>query len=102
MKNSIYEFFFGSLESKHEVAIMYFGRACTALTMTSERMVIPEGVYTLEQVLNRLRERGEQWAEELDGSHVLCTVDGEDAGSFDVIEVGAEICISSRKSIFEP
>lgn len=47
-----------SLESKHEVAIMYFVRVSDSLAMTSERMVISCENCTLEQVLNKLRMRG--------------------------------------------
>lgn len=90
-----------SFECKHEVAIMYFGRASDFLLVTSERMVIPNETYTLEQVLNRLRKRGDRWAYELDDSHVVCTVNGKAAMLFDPIEAGVEISIFSRKSIFE-
>lgn len=101
MKKPLLDRFFASLESKHEVAIMYFGRASASLMMTSERMVIPDGIYTLAHLLGNLRKRGEQWADELDDSHVMCTINGMDARLFDTIKVGAEICISSKKSIFE-
>ena len=90
-----------SLVSRHEVAIMYFGRTSEFLMMTSERMVIPTGRYTLGQLLCSLYKRGDRWVDELDDSNLMCTVNGWDARLFDPIEVGAEICISSRKSIFE-
>lgn len=90
-----------SLESRHEVAIMYFGRTSEFLRMTSERMVIPNGRYTLGQLLCSLYKRGDRWVDELDDSHLMCTVNGREARLFDTIEPGAEICISSRKSIFE-
>ena len=90
-----------SLVSRHEVAIMYFGRTSDFLMMTSERMVIPTGRYTLGQLLCSLYKRGDRWAYELDDSHLMCTVNGRDASLFDMIEAGAEICLSSRKSIFE-
>ena len=69
--------------------------------MTSERMVIPSGRYTLGQLLCSLYKRGDRWVDELDDSHLMCTVNGRDARLFDTIAPGAEICISSRKSIFE-
>lgn len=90
-----------SLVSRHEVAIMYFGRTSESLMMTSERMAIPAGRYTLGQLLCSLYKRGDRWVDELDDSHLMCTVNGRDAGLFDTIKPGAEICISSRKSIFE-
>jgi hypothetical protein len=90
-----------SLVSRHEVAIMYFGRTSEFLMMTSERMVIPSGRYTLGQLLCSLYRRGDRWVDELDDSHLLCTVNGMEARLFDTINPGAEICISSRKSIFE-
>lgn len=100
MKQSRHSSFIASLESKHEVAIMYFGRASEFLLMTSERMAIPDETYTLEQVLSRLRERGGRWAYELDDQHVVCTINGKNASLLDTIEVGIEIGIFSRKSIF--
>jgi hypothetical protein len=90
-----------SLVSRHEVAIMYFGRTSEFLMMTSERMVIPAGRYTLGQLLCSLYKRGERWVDELDDSHLMCTVNGRDASLFDTIQPGAEICICSRKSVFE-
>jgi len=90
-----------SLVSRHEVAIMYFGRTSEFLMMTSERMVIPTGRYTLGQLLCGLYKRGDRWVDELDDSHLMCTVNGQDASLFDTIRPGAEICICSRKSVFE-
>lgn len=90
-----------SLVNRHEVAIMYFGCTSEFLMMTSERMVIPSGRYTLGQLLCSLYKRGDRWVDELDDSHLLCTVNGREARLFDTIAPGAEICISSRKSVFE-
>ena len=90
-----------SLVSRHEVAIMYFGRTSESLMMTSERMVIPSGRYTLGQLLCSLYKRGDRWVDELDDSRLMCTVNGRAASLFDPIAPGAEICLSSRKSIFE-
>jgi len=97
-----YRFHSASLESKHEVEISYFGRASEFLLMTSERMVIPSGSYTLEQLLGSLRKRDSSWAYELDKYYVVCTVNGKAAQFSDTIIAGAEINIFSRKSIFEP
>lgn len=90
-----------SLASRNEIAIMYFGRTSEFLRMTSERMVIPTGRFTLGQLLCNLYKRGDQWVDELDDSNLQCTVNGREAQLFDTIEPGAEICISSKKSIFE-
>lgn len=90
-----------ALASRHEVEIMYYGRASEFLMVTSERMAIPDGRYTLGQLLCSLYKRGDRWAYELDDSQLLCTVNGRDAHLFDTLVAGAEICISSRKSIFE-
>lgn len=84
-----------------KIEVMYFGRPSEYLLMTSERMDIPDGIPTLQQVLNRLRSRGDRWAYELDDKHVLCTVDQKAAMLFDTIEDGDEIGIFSRKSLFE-
>jgi len=101
MNKTLFQSPTASLVSRHEVAIMYFGRTSEFLMMTSERMVIPAGRYTLGQLLCSLYKRGDRWVDELDDSHLMCTVNGLDARLFDTIKPGAEICISSRKSIFE-
>jgi hypothetical protein len=90
-----------SLVSRHEIAIMYFGRTSESLMMTSERIVIPTGCYTLGQLLCSLYKRGDRWVDELDDSHLMCTVNGREARLFDPIAPGAEICISSKKSAIE-
>ena len=84
-----------SLASRHEVAIMYSGHASEFLKMTSERMVIPDGRFTLGQLLCNLYKRGDQWVDELDDDGLVCTVNGRDAKLFDTIEAGAEIRIFS-------
>lgn len=80
---------------------MYFGRTSEFLMMTSERIVILAGRYMPGQLLCSLYKRGDHWVDELDDSHLMCTVDGREARLFDTIAPGAEICLSSRKSIFE-
>ena len=90
-----------SFESRHEVAIKYIGQTKESLMMTSECMPIPDGRYTLGQLLCNLYKRGDRWVDELDDSDLICTVNGRDARLFDMIEPGAEICISSRKSRFD-
>lgn len=101
MKNPFAAWFQRSLKRKHEVAIMYFGRISDSLLMTSERMVISNEVCTLGQMLKALRQRGGRWACELDGSQVVCTINGKTAALSDAIEEGVEIGIFSRKSLFE-
>ncbi|MDD4930113.1 MAG: hypothetical protein PHP85_12675 [Gallionella sp.] len=101
MKKPFAHFFLAYLKRKQAVSIMYFGRTSEFLMMTSERMVIPDGVYTLEQLLNGLRMRGSRWARELDDSHVICTVNGQAALLSDTVAAGGEIGIFSRKSVFE-
>ena len=90
-----------SLVSRHEIAIMYSGHTRESLMMTSEHMVIPTGRYTLGQLLCSLYKRGDRWVDELDDSHLVCTVNGREAMLYDPIAPGAEIRISSRKSICE-
>lgn len=92
---SLFRISTAALISRHEVAIMYAGRASEALQMTSERMAIPSGRYTLGQLLCSLYKRGDHWVDELDDSHLVCTVDGRKATLFDPIEAGAEIRICS-------
>jgi len=100
MNKTLFQSHTDSLVSRHEVAIMYFGRTSEFLMMTSERMVIPSGRYTLGQLLCNLYRRGDRWVDELDNSDLMCTVNGREARLFDPIAPGAEICLSSRKSIF--
>jgi len=83
------------VEINREVAIMYCGRTAENLRMTSERVAIPEGRYTLGQLMCSLYRRGDQWVEELDDSGLVCTVNGREAMLFDTIEAGAEIHIAS-------
>ena len=89
------------LASRHEIEIMYVGRTSEFLMMTSERMAIPTGRYTLGQLLCSLYQRGGRWVDELDGSHLVCTVNGREAMLFDAIPPGAEVCLGSTKSIFQ-
>ena len=87
-----------SFVSRREVAIKYFGRSSELMRMT---MVIPDGRYTLGQLMCSLYKRGDCWADRLDDSELACTVNGRDAKLFDAIEPGAEIRIAPRKSTFE-
>ena len=84
-----------SVEHSREVAITYYGRTAENLRMTSERIAIPAGDYTLGQLMCSLYRRGDQWVEELDDSSLVCTVNGREAMLFDTIEPGAEIRIAS-------
>lgn len=101
MKKPFFSLFLASLDHRHEVAILYFGRVSDLLMMTSERMVIPDDVCMLEQLLSRLRERGDRWAYELDSNHVTCTINRKSALLSDTIKVGDEIGVFSRKSWYE-
>ena len=101
MNKTLFQSSTAALVSRHEVAIMYFGRTSEFLMMTSERMVIPSGRYTLGQLLCSLYKRGDRWVDELDDSHLMCMVNGREARLFDTIAPGAEICISKRKSVFD-
>jgi molybdopterin converting factor small subunit len=101
MKNFFRSLFGFSLESKHEIEIMYFGRVSDFLMMTSERIEISSKEYTLEKMLNRLRQRGDRWAYELDNSHVICSINGKNALLSGELKVGDEVGIFSRKSMFE-
>ncbi len=98
MKSTLGALFRHSLAGKHEIEIMYFGRPSEFLMMTSERMGIANEMDTLAKVLNKLRQRGDRWAYELDDSHVLCTVNGKTAALSDTIAAGEELGIFSRKS----
>lgn len=101
MQNLFASILLRGLKKSHEVEIMYFGRASDFLMMTSERIVIPNEPMTLQQLLNRLRARGERWVEELADCHVVCTVNQSSASLMDKVEGGDEIGIFSRKSVLE-
>ncbi len=101
MKKFFRSLFGFSLESRDEIEIMYFGRASDFLMMTSERIGISVEKYTLEEMLDRLRQRGDRWACELDNSYVICLINGKNALLSDELKVGDEIGIFSRKSMFE-
>jgi molybdopterin converting factor small subunit len=101
IKSFIRSIFGSALEDKAEVEVMYFGRVSDALMMTSERIGISIEEYTLEKMLNRLRQRGDRWAYELDNSHVICSINSKKALLSDNIRIGDEVGIYSRKSMFE-
>jgi molybdopterin converting factor small subunit len=101
MKNGFLSLLPVPSRSKHEVMVKYFGRVSEFLVMTSERVAMPNELYTLGQVLGNLRGRGNRWAYELDDSRIMCAVNGKAAMLSDVIEAGAELCLFSQKSVFE-
>lgn len=84
-----------------KVEIMYFGRTSEFLMMTSERMVMPDQINTLANVLSELRKRGDRWAYELAEGYVLCTVDGKSKVLSEHISNGSEIGVFSMRSMFE-
>ena len=90
-----------SLQKRQEIQLMYFGRVSEFLLVSSERVVIPDENYTLEELLKKLRKRGGRWADELDARQVVCTVGGKVVALSDTLRIGDEIDICSRKSIFE-
>jgi hypothetical protein len=83
------------LENRHEVEIMYSGHTGESLMVNSERMAIPEGSFTIGQLLCSLYKRGDQWVNELDDDNLVCTINGREAKLFDTIQAGSEIRISS-------
>lgn len=101
MKKFFRSIFGSSLEAKAEVEVLYFGRVSDALMMTSERIEISIEENNLENLLHRLRQRGDRWAYELDSSHLICSVNSKNALLSDKLKVGDEIGIFSRKSMFE-
>ncbi|MFA6121074.1 MAG: MoaD/ThiS family protein [Sideroxydans sp.] len=88
-------------KSKHMIEIMYFGRTSEQLMMTSERMGIPSAGYSVAQVLMQLRQRGDRWAYELAGDHVICTVNGRAVRLYDTVTMGDEMGLFSSKSWLE-
>jgi len=84
-----------------KIEVMYFGRPSEYLQVTSERIKVDDDMLSLNEVLNKLRNRNSRWAYELDDSHVICTVNRKSALLTEAIEDGDEIDIFSMKSIFE-
>jgi molybdopterin converting factor small subunit len=85
----------------NEIEIMYFGRTSDFLMMTSERIGISVEINTLEKMLDKLRQRVDRWACELDNSYVICLINGKNALLSDELKIGDQIGIFSRKSMFE-
>jgi molybdopterin converting factor small subunit len=98
MKNFLRSFYWSDYAKKHQIEIMYFGRASDALMMTSERMDIQNDVVSIAQVLDRLRQRGSRWESVLDAGEVICTVNGQAASLSDNIAAGNEIGIFCTRS----
>ena len=98
MKRLLRSLYWSAYASRHEIEIMYFGNASDALMMTSERMDISNGVSSILQVLDRLRERGARWAHVLDERNVVCTVNGKVALLSDGIAAGDEVGIFCGRS----
>jgi molybdopterin converting factor small subunit len=100
MKNFLRSLYWSDYAKKHQVEIMYFGRASDALMMTSERMDIQNDIVSVEQVLDRLRQRGTRWEYVLDANEVICTVNGKAALPSANIATGDEVGIFSRMSAY--
>ncbi len=57
-----------------EVGILYFAGVAEALDRLSEEVVLPDGIHTVDALLEWLRERGEPWASALHPTRVRISV----------------------------
>jgi len=74
------------------VRLLYFARLREALGREAEELVLPEGVATVGQLADFLRQRGDAWATELAaGRAVRVAVNQDMADSGTVIRGGEEI-----------
>ncbi|MBI3903350.1 MAG: MoaD/ThiS family protein [Nitrosomonadales bacterium] len=96
MRKFLRSLYWSDYAKKHQVEIMYFGHASDALMMTSERMDIQDGIVSVKQVLERLRQRGTRWAYVLDANEVICAINGKAASPSAKFAAGDEIGIFSR------
>ncbi|MGC2166469.1 MAG: hypothetical protein WA632_10700 [Gallionella sp.] len=101
MSNVPFEVYSRASLRRQQVAITYGGGTGEFLMMTTERLMIPAGNYTVGQLLCNLYRRGDRWVDALDDNRLMCTVNGREATLFDPIVPGAAICISSQESVLE-
>lgn len=60
-----------------QIKILYFGRPSESLKVSDETVELPSGISTLGELLDWLRSRGDDWAQELTEARIKCAVNQE-------------------------
>jgi molybdopterin synthase sulfur carrier subunit len=79
-----------------KVTLLYFGRPRERLNTSSEVVEVPDNIATLGELLNWLRQRGENWAQELTGSRIRCAITQE------IAELSAPLREHDEIALFSP
>lgn len=82
---------------ERSVSILYFMHLVDIAGLESEQATLPETVTTVEELLNWLSRRGEDWAEYFTVSQVQVTLNKEFAEPTTPISQGDEIAIVPRE-----
>ena len=78
-----------------KIKLLYFGRPREMLAVSSETVEAPDNIATLGELLNWLRQRGENWAQELADNRVRCALNQEMSAATTRICAGDEVAIFS-------
>ena len=78
-----------------KIKILYFGRPSESLKLSDETVEVPASVKTLGALLEWLRARGENWAQELTESRVRCAINQEFAGMDAPVNANDEVAVFS-------
>lgn len=79
-----------------KINLLYFGRPRERLNTSSEIADVPDNIATLGELLDWLRMRGKNWAQELADNRVRCALNQEMAG------LSARISEKDEVAIFSP
>jgi sulfur-carrier protein len=78
-----------------QIKILYFGRPGENLKISDETIELPAEVTTLAELLAWLRQRGDNWAQELTESRVRCAINQEFANWTAKLNQNDEIALFS-------
>jgi len=78
-----------------KINLLYFGRPRERLNTSSEIVDVPDNIATLGDLLDWLRNRGENWAHELADNRVRCALNQEMSKSTARIRAHDEVAIFS-------
>jgi len=79
-----------------KISLLYFGRPREHLNTSSEIADVPDNVATLAELLDWLRKRGDNWAQELADNRVRCALNQE------MTDLSACISEKDEVAIFSP
>jgi sulfur-carrier protein len=78
-----------------KINLLYFGRPREILAASSETVEAPDSIATLGELLDWLRQRGENWTHELADNRVRCALNQEMCAATARIKAGDEVAIFS-------